>query len=545
MRHGTSRRTSTIYIEAVHRLSSLGAVVTHVAHGTSREGFDAEWREITILTLEGDLISRCEVFDEADLDAALARFDELNRPAPRLENTASQVGERLLAHIAAHDWDALANTMTDDFAHEDRRQVIGSGLRLGRDATSTDLRAVAELGFAPVRSTIIATRGERLYLMNVQFTEHAQGPDAFLTEILVIGEANSDNRLIAGVVFDPDDIDAAFEELNARYVAGEAAPYSQAWSVVSQAYAAFNRGEMFPTTPDWVNFDHRRGTPFAPGEMAAYFRAIWDVTPEENVYIEAVHRLSSVGAVVTHAAHWTSPEGFAAEWRVVDLLTVQGDLITRVEFFDEIDLDAAIARFDELNQPTPLLENAASQVYGRFQANFLARDWTAVFETLAADHYSDDRRRVVGAGLRRGREAEIEDLRAATAEFGTMDITSSVIAIRGDRLALRRARYSDSDKRPGAFYSEVVHVIELDVDQRIAALVFFDPDDMTSLSPNSMPGTSPGEGAAHAHTWSVIDHADLRRVQPARLAPTTPDWVNIDHRRGISVRARRHGRLHP
>jgi hypothetical protein len=34
-----------------------------------------------ILTVEGDLISRCEIFNEADLDAALARFDELDRPA--------------------------------------------------------------------------------------------------------------------------------------------------------------------------------------------------------------------------------------------------------------------------------------------------------------------------------------------------------------------------------------------------------------------------------------------------------------------------------
>ena len=67
----------SIYIEAVHRLSDLGAVVTHVAHGTSQEGFDAEWRMIDVLTVEGDLINRCEIFDEADLDAALARFDEL------------------------------------------------------------------------------------------------------------------------------------------------------------------------------------------------------------------------------------------------------------------------------------------------------------------------------------------------------------------------------------------------------------------------------------------------------------------------------------
>ncbi len=61
----------------MHRLSDLGAVVTHVAHGTSHEGFDAEWRAIDLLTVDGDLINRCEIFDEADLDAALARFEEL------------------------------------------------------------------------------------------------------------------------------------------------------------------------------------------------------------------------------------------------------------------------------------------------------------------------------------------------------------------------------------------------------------------------------------------------------------------------------------
>ena len=59
---------SRIYIETVHRLSQLGAVVTQVMQGTSRDGFDAEWREIGILTVEGSLISRCELFDDSDLE---------------------------------------------------------------------------------------------------------------------------------------------------------------------------------------------------------------------------------------------------------------------------------------------------------------------------------------------------------------------------------------------------------------------------------------------------------------------------------------------
>ena len=83
--------------------------------------------------------------------------------------------------------------------------------------------------------------------------------------------------------------------------------------------------------------------------MTASIRAAWDVTPDLSIYIEAVHRLSDLGAVVTHVAHGTSHEGFDAEWRMIELLTVDGDLINRCELFDEADLDAALARFDELS----------------------------------------------------------------------------------------------------------------------------------------------------------------------------------------------------
>ena len=59
-------------------------------------------------------------------------------------------------------------------------------------------------------------------------------------------------------MFDANDIDAAFEELDARYLADEAAPYAHTWSVITRAYAALNRHELPPTTPDWANIDRRR-----------------------------------------------------------------------------------------------------------------------------------------------------------------------------------------------------------------------------------------------------------------------------------------------
>ena len=46
-------------------------------------------------------------------------------------------------------------------------------------------------------------------------------------------------------------------------------------------------------------------------------RAIWDVTPDLSIRIEAVHRLSGFGAVATYTANGTSPEGFDAEWRMI------------------------------------------------------------------------------------------------------------------------------------------------------------------------------------------------------------------------------------
>ncbi|WAJ43256.1 hypothetical protein OK015_18800 [Mycobacterium sp. Aquia_216] len=47
--------------------------------GTSPEGLAAEWPEVVFTMVEGDLISRYEMFDEADIDDALARFDELDQ----------------------------------------------------------------------------------------------------------------------------------------------------------------------------------------------------------------------------------------------------------------------------------------------------------------------------------------------------------------------------------------------------------------------------------------------------------------------------------
>ena len=236
------------YIETVHRLNRLGAVVTHAARGTSDQGFDAEWRMVDIFTVDGDLISRGELFAEADLDAALARFDELNRSAPRLENAASRVDDRFETYFAARDWDAMARMVADDITVDDRRHVVSAGLQRGRDIEIASMRATADLSVREAPSFVIATRGERLALSRNRFVGRDQRPEAFHSEALCIIEIDTDEQILTRVTFDPDDIDAAFEELDARYLIGEAAAHALTWSVIAQTYAAVSRHEQFART---------------------------------------------------------------------------------------------------------------------------------------------------------------------------------------------------------------------------------------------------------------------------------------------------------
>ena len=296
----------SIYIEEVLRLNGLGAVIGYAAQGNSHEGFEAEWRGCTLLMVEGDRVSRCEVFDEIDLDVAIARFDELSRPVHQLKNAASRVSERLNASFAARDWAAMADLLTEDFYGDDRRQVVKVDLH-GRDAAIESFRAAAEFGVPDAKASILATRGERLALTRVRYSLSDEEPDAFHVELLQIVEIDGDERVTGLVTLDIDDLDGAIAELDARYVAGEAARTHDTWSVIADAYASVNSRALPTTTADWVIVDHRRAISYTSSDSDALVRSAREITPDFSMHIEAVLRLSDLGAVISRAEHGTSP----------------------------------------------------------------------------------------------------------------------------------------------------------------------------------------------------------------------------------------------
>lgn len=514
------------YIETVHRLNNVGALITHVVHGTSQAGFTAEWREVILLTFEGELVNRGELFDEEDLDVALAKLDELSRPVRRLENTASRATDRFLELFAARDWEAMARMVIDDISFDDRRRVINADLQTGRNAFIEGFRIAADLG-ATQFPHAIATRGERVVLVRARFSLGGGAPEEFGLDLLHVIEVDADNRISATVTFDPDDVDAAVAELDTRYLAGESVGHAQTWMAIARNVAAFNRREPLMTTSDWVTIDHRRATAFEPGDITPYIHATWDVAPDINLRIEAVHRLNNSGALFTQVLKGTSKEGFDAEWRDVIILTADGEQLSSLEVFDETDLAAALTRFDELSRPAQRLENAASRVYERIFAYFASRDWTAMKAVIGEDILDDDRRRVANAGIRRGRTAMIANIQAG-ANLGARSITSTVIATRGNRLALRHLRFSGEGR--DAFHNELLGIAEINDDQRVVVVIQFDVDDLNAAFDELDARYLAGEAAPQAHSWSAVvgAYAALnRREMPA----TTAGHVSVDHRR--------------
>ncbi len=515
----------SIHVEAVHRLTDFGAVLTHTASGTSREGFGFEWRMIHIYTVEGTLIDRCEMFDEQDLDAALTRFDELHPSGLRLENAASRAYDRLWHLFETGDWRAVTDMFIEDIANDDRRRVVNAGIEYGRHIQLENLRRLADIG-ATISTKVVATRGDRLTLNRFRTTNSDLRLGEFDSEMLTVIETDVDNRIAAGALFESDDLDAAFEELDARYLAGEAAPYAPNWSAILSASRAFNRREMFPTTADWVNIDHRRVTAFTPGDMAAYVRATWDVATGVRHRMVSVHRLTGRGAVLTQVSTATSRDSFEAEWHEVVLLMMDSDAISRCEIFDEVDLEAAVAKFNELNhQQAPQLENAATRKNVLIVDAFNRRDVDAYLATVDSDARYEDRRK----GLRS--EGPIDVNYAHAFLFGSAEswrLEIEPVAVRGHLLALSRYTFRDADETERPIAVEALVLTEVGEAQLIYWAVVFDTDDVDDAFAELDSRYGAGEAAPHARAWSAITRS-FDAFNSHELPSTTLEW--IDRRR--------------
>ncbi|HVE93454.1 MAG TPA: nuclear transport factor 2 family protein, partial [Acidimicrobiales bacterium] len=518
---------------AVHALADHGAVVCVSVEGTSQHGFEAVWSLLNVIIVRDGRIARIEFFADDDLDAARARFEQLAPSHVALENAATRVVRRLQSAVNRASWDDMESLLASDFTQEDRRRDRLGLPVVSRRAYLAGAQASEAIGLTHVEGMVLATRGDRLALVQQVLRGADDRPDASRWEWLCIGGVDGAGLCAISIWFDPDDFDAALAELEALYIAGEASAHAEVWRLVTDVYASYNRHEFPAVAPGFASVDHRRAS-FAPGELAADLQGLFELVPDIRFRITAVHALDEHGAVITSTAEGRSADGFDARWANVHVITVRDGQVAGMEMYPDDQIDAAVARFAQLAQSQPALANAATRTIERMHAAFNGDRWDDDADWLAADFTQEDRRRDrLGLPVvsRRAFVAGARAWRELPALIPHVDGTA--LAIRGDRLTLGLDSVGGNDDQPGAPRWEYLFVFGVDDHGRCNSQVWFDPDDLDAAYAELDARYLAGEAAPFAETWATMVEifAAYNARDSARFRGLlSDDIVDVDHR---------------
>ncbi len=354
---------------------------------------------------------------------------------------------------------------------------------------------------------------------------------------------DEDGRIALQIWFDVEDIDAAMAELDAAYTRLEE---RLSRCVGQRLCACGSSGSTMPTTvlpgtrsssTSRRSFRWRAAGRSLAKTLSIFHSSIGYLRPKRfREMLGAVRYRHEVVAVRGERLALTSlkvgptdqsPGAPRDELLQLYGLDEEGRIALHV-WFDIDDMDAAIAELDavyarlEGRRPRPSLENAASRADARSTRCSRRRRWDEVAALWADDTSVEDRRR----GLRRRRR--LRPTRRASRRYrrwpilGSQMMTRYVIAIRGERLALLRCRYSGRDHGPSVSHRGGPHR-EVDTDGRVIATIAFDLDDIDAAFAELDPGTLPGEAAPHAQTWSVVV-SSCSAINRQELPPATSDW---------------------
>jgi hypothetical protein len=520
-------------IDAVLDLRSDGLLARRLARGRDRRSGGSFENEVLVLWLFGadGLVARIEMFD-ADRDAAaLARFDELTRAAPPapFENAATLSCQRRCEAWALRDWQRFAALHATGARVIDRRKMLQLELDVAQWFES--VRQYFEMTTSSPAFEVLATRGNRLALSRDYWQGATEDVGPSEIEFLSVVEVDEHGDVLVHVALDPDDLDAAYAELDDRYAAGEAAAYPH--GLVrdrGQTIATWDLDAMAAHfDPDHVVYDHRRFGWETTHGVAGYveiLKSMLELAPDARFRVD--HATISARATFMVGAWIGTREGgaFEAPRIAVNERDQASGRWCRLDLYDPGQLAEARARFAELGpDPLRIPPNAATRGGDRHREVLQARDMEAFSLLCAPTMIFDDRRR--GVLLTGDRDLFIASNRITAGAR----VSRTLLATAGDRLMLEHLLWSGGAVGQD-WETENLSIHEVDAEGRTIAVIAFDPDDRRAASAELRERYARSDevqwipAALFEFARAVNDH-DLARLRAA----LPDDFVFDDHRR--------------
>ncbi|RIK95834.1 MAG: hypothetical protein DCC71_22980, partial [Proteobacteria bacterium] len=406
------------------------------------------------------------------------------RTPAQSSNAATRALDRLGAAWRACSVEAIAALLAPGFRNLDRRALLANELDRDGFLASFGPLLMAETHVESAHE-VLATRGERLALARAVdrvLPDGGSGDAGPLEiEILHVVEVDDAGRIATSVVFDPTDLDAAYAELDARYAAGEGAAFVRTAAAMRAFADAFARRDWAALAaccaPDLVVADHRRlgWAPLrGPEAYVNALRALVELASDTAMRLDHVETAER-GFLVRTAWIGTREGGLFEEpsWIAGEL--DDAGRIRRIDQHDVAQEDEARRRFAAIaatDDPLRIPPNAAVRAMERFLERREADDRDGVRALCAPDCVWDDRR--PATRLSGDRETFVASSRVIKASRARAERT--LLAVNGDRLALHRVRFVGGDAS-APFEIELLELVEVDAEGRIAAMLCFPPED--------------------------------------------------------------------
>jgi hypothetical protein len=362
----------------------------------------------------------------------------------------------------------------------------------------------------------------------------ADEASTFEIENLALTEVDAEGRVVAAIVFDPDDRRAASAELFERHARSDAARWTPA--AAFEFFRALNDHDLERCRAllpdDFVFHDHRRtgvGRLESADDYVASLTPLFERAPgwtNEALYNVAEEK----HATLTVARQFgTLAEGGEFETVVIRLGLYRGDRLGEIEVFEPEDLDVARARFEEL-RPDPLRipPNAAVHARDRTHEAWVAHDWAALRSLVSDDFTFEDRgkRALVGGDV----DVWIESQQFVRAESGAR-VARELIGTVGERIALERILWSGGSAE-SPVEREHLRLSEVDAVGRLRASIRFDLDDRDAAFAEAQARFVAGEAAARGGQAPLValSLAMARHDWETLRGCLAPDAVVHDHR---------------